>query len=74
MSDEFELEGRTFDDGHDPMWTSTTHSDDAQTSSGLGSQHFYNASYSTTSKGMIYVGLASYVCNEMGDGLGCAQT
>ncbi|CAN0308956.1 unnamed protein product [Ascophyllum nodosum] len=51
MSDEFELDGRTFADGHDPMWTSATHSDDAQTSSGLGSQHFYNASYGTTSKG-----------------------
>lgn len=51
MSDEFDVDGRTFDDGHDPMWTSATHSDDAQTSNGLGSQHFYNASYGITTKG-----------------------
>lgn len=51
MSDEFETEGRSFADGHDPMWTSTTHSDDAMTSNGLGSQHFYNASYGVTNNG-----------------------
>ncbi|CAM9159554.1 unnamed protein product, partial [Scytosiphon promiscuus] len=55
MSDEFEVNGRSFDDGHDPMWTSTTHSDDAQTSNGLGSQHYYNASYGTTTKGNLNI-------------------
>lgn len=55
MSDEFEVNGRSFDDGHDPMWTSATHSDDAQTSNGLGSQHFYNASYGTTTKGSLNI-------------------
>ena len=53
MSDEFEVEGRSVDDGDDPMWTSTTPSDDAQTSNGLGSQQFYNASYGTTNSGEI---------------------
>lgn len=52
MSDEFEIEGRSFNDGHDPMWTSTTHSDDAQTAAGRGSLQYYNASYGTTTKGM----------------------
>ncbi|CAB1112410.1 unnamed protein product [Ectocarpus sp. CCAP 1310/34] len=55
MSDEFEVSGRSFDDGHDPMWTSTTHSDDAQTSNGLGSQQFYNSSYGTTTKGSMNI-------------------
>lgn len=51
MSDEFEVDGRSFNDGHDPMWTSTSHSDDSMTSSGLGSLHFYNASHGTTNGG-----------------------
>lgn len=55
MSDEFEVHGRSFDDGHDPVWTSTTHSDDAQTSSGLGAQQFYNASYGTTTRGSMNI-------------------
>lgn len=56
MSDEFETEARSFADGHDPMWTSTTHSDDAMTSNGLGSQMFYNSSYGSTNGGELKKG------------------
>lgn len=55
MSDEFETEARSFADGHDPMWTSTTHSDDAMTSNGLGSQMFYNSSYGSTNGGKLNI-------------------
>jgi hypothetical protein len=34
MSDEFEVEGRSFADGHDPMWCAMDKSDDDQTSTG----------------------------------------
>ncbi|CAM9192800.1 unnamed protein product [Chrysoparadoxa australica] len=53
FSDEFEAEGRDFADGADPAWTAETKSDDAQTSTGQGSQHYYNASYVSTNSGYL---------------------
>jgi beta-glucanase (GH16 family) len=55
MSDEFETEGRTFEDGADPMWTALDKSDDDQTSSGRKSIHFYNSSMVYTSKGNLVI-------------------
>ncbi len=42
MSDEFEREGRSFSDGHDPMWTALDKSDDDQTAQGKKSLQYYN--------------------------------
>ncbi|CAM9625791.1 unnamed protein product, partial [Phaeothamnion confervicola] len=55
MSDEFDAHGRTFHDGDDPTWTATLHSDDSMTSSGLGSQQFYNSSFVSTSNGCLNI-------------------
>jgi beta-glucan synthesis-associated protein KRE6 len=55
MSDEFNVEGRTFADGDDPMWTAELHSDDAMTSAGYGSLHYYNHSQVTTNGGCMNI-------------------
>lgn len=55
MSDEFNRPGRTFKDGHDPMWTAIDKSDDDQTSSGRGSLQFYNSSTISTDKGLLII-------------------
>lgn len=44
MSDEFNVKGRTFADGDDPMWTALDKSDDDSSAAGGGSLHFYNSS------------------------------
>ena len=55
MSDEFERAGRSFTDGHDPMWTALDKSDDDQTSSGRKSLQYYNSSYVTTEDGKMVI-------------------
>lgn len=55
MSDEFEVENRTFKDGHDPMWTALDKSDDDASSAGGGSMQFYNSSAVTTVNGMLRI-------------------
>jgi hypothetical protein len=55
MSDEFERPGRSFKDGHDPMWTGIDKADDDQTSQGKKSLQFYNASQITTKDGNLVI-------------------
>ena len=55
MSDEFEVEGRCFEDGCDDAWTSYDKSDDDMSSQGGGSLHFYNSSNVQTSEGFLNV-------------------
>jgi beta-glucanase (GH16 family) len=56
MSDEFNVPGRTFADGHDPAWTALDKSDDDYSASGGGSLHFYNSSMiTTTDDGMLTI-------------------
>lgn len=55
MSDEFNVDGRTFKDGHDKMWTALDKSDDDYSASGGGSLHFYNSSAVTTQNGMLNI-------------------
>ena len=55
MSDEFNVENRTFKDGHDPMWTALDKSDDDSSSAGGGSMQFYNSSSVTTENGMLKI-------------------
>jgi hypothetical protein len=56
MSDEFNVPGRTFTDGHDPTWTALDKSDDDYSASGGGSLHFYNSStVTTTDDGMLTI-------------------
>ncbi len=55
MSDEFERSGRSFADGHDPMWTALDKSDDDQTASGRKSLQYYNSSYATTEEGKLVI-------------------
>lgn len=56
MSDEFNVPGRTFTDGHDPTWTALDKSDDDYSASGGGSLHFYNSTtVSTTNDGMLTI-------------------
>eukprot|EP00562_Extubocellulus_spinifer_P006727 CAMPEP_0178516352 /NCGR_PEP_ID=MMETSP0696-20121128/25061_1 /TAXON_ID=265572 /ORGANISM="Extubocellulus spinifer, Strain CCMP396" /LENGTH=680 /DNA_ID=CAMNT_0020146609 /DNA_START=321 /DNA_END=2363 /DNA_ORIENTATION=- len=60
MSDEFNVPGRSFKDGHDKMWTALDKSDDDYSASGGGSLHFYNSSAVTTTKdGMLKI--ASFI-------------
>mgnify|MGYP001243905870 CR=1 FL=1 len=49
-SDEFEVAGRTFDDGHDPRWTAVDKND--YTNMAL---HFYKAKHVTTSGGVLNI-------------------
>jgi hypothetical protein len=55
MSDEFNRDGRTFLDGHDPMWTAIQRSDDDQTSTGQKSLQFYNSSFVYTEGGKLVI-------------------
>jgi len=56
MSDEFNVEGRTFADGDDPKWTGLDKSDDDSAAAGGGSLHFYNSSaITTTDDGMLEI-------------------
>jgi beta-glucanase (GH16 family) len=55
MSDEFNVNNRTFKDGDDPMWTALDKSDDDASSAGGGSMQFYNSSAVTTEKGFLKI-------------------
>jgi beta-glucanase (GH16 family) len=55
MSDEFNVDNRSFKDGHDPLWTALDRSDDDANSAGGGSLHFYNSSAVTTKNGMLKI-------------------
>lgn len=56
MSDEFNVPGRTFEDGDDPIWTGLDKSDDDSNAAGGGSLHFYNSStITTTEDGMLRI-------------------
>lgn len=55
MSDEFNVDGRTFKDGHDPMWTALDKSDDDASEAGGGSLQFYNSSSVTTENGFLKI-------------------
>jgi beta-glucanase (GH16 family) len=55
MSDEFNKDGRDFQDGSDPMWTAIDRSDDDQTAQGRKSLQFYNGSYATTRNGSLVI-------------------
>ncbi|GAX27330.1 hypothetical protein FisN_23Lh095 [Fistulifera solaris] len=55
MSDEFNVENRTFKDGHDPLWTALDKSDDDASSAGGGSMQFYNSSAVTTKNGFLRI-------------------
>ena len=53
MSDEFNVDNRTFKDGHDPVWTALDKSDDDSSSAGGGSMQFYNSSNVETVNGSL---------------------
>lgn len=55
MSDEFNVDNRTFKDGHDPVWTALDKSDDDASSAGGGSMQFYNSSAVTTEGGFLKI-------------------
>lgn len=55
MSDEFNVDQRSFKDGSDPMWTALDKSDDDQTSSGKKSLQYYNSSMITTKGGNLVI-------------------
>jgi beta-glucanase (GH16 family) len=55
MSDEFERTGRTFKDGHDPMWTGIDKADDDQTAQGKKSLQYYNSSHVSTRDGSLVI-------------------
>jgi beta-glucan synthesis-associated protein KRE6 len=55
MSDEFNRDARTFNDGDDPMWTGIDRSDDDQTSQGRRSLHFYNSTNIRTENGSLVI-------------------
>ena len=55
MSDEFNVENRTFKDGHDPVWTALDKSDDDASSAGGGSMQFYNSSAVSIENGMLKI-------------------
>jgi beta-glucanase (GH16 family) len=55
MSDEFNVDGRQFKDGWDPMWTAETHQDDAMTSTGLGALQYYNWSNAKAENGYLNI-------------------
>lgn len=55
MSDEFNVDNRTFTDGHDPLWTALDKPDDDASSAGGGSLHFYNSSNVETSDGFLKI-------------------
>jgi beta-glucanase (GH16 family) len=55
MSDEFNRDGRSFTDSHDPMWTALDKSDDDQTSTGQMSLQYYNSSNIYTKDGYLHI-------------------
>jgi beta-glucan synthesis-associated protein KRE6 len=55
LSDEFNVDGRSFKDGHDPLWTGLDRSDDDASSAGGGSMQFYNSSSITTENGRLKI-------------------
>ena len=55
MSDEFNIPGRKFHDGYDPMWTGIDRSDDDQTAQGRKSLQYYNSSYVKTANGSLII-------------------
>jgi beta-glucanase (GH16 family) len=55
MSDEFNVDNRTFKDGHDPIWTALDKSDDDSSSAGGGSLQFYNSSNVETLNGSLVI-------------------
>lgn len=55
MSDEFNVDKRSFKDGYDPTWTAIDKSDDDQTSQGKKSLQFYNSSNIYTSNGNLVI-------------------
>jgi beta-glucan synthesis-associated protein KRE6 len=55
MSDEFNVENRTFEDGDDSVWTALDKSDDDASSAGGGSMQFYNSSNVKTINGMLQI-------------------
>lgn len=55
MSDEFNVENRTFADGDDPLWTALDKSDDDSSAAGGGSLHFYNSSTVKSANGMLEI-------------------
>jgi beta-glucan synthesis-associated protein KRE6 len=55
MSDEFNVDNRTFADGHDAIWTALDKSDDDASSAGGGSMQFYNSSAVTTQNGQLQI-------------------
>lgn len=55
MSDEFNIEGRSFKDGDDPTWTALDKSDDDQTSSGKKSLQYYNSTNVYTKNGSLVI-------------------
>lgn len=55
MSDEFNVDGRTFADGDDPTWTALDKTDVDQSNGGGGSLHFYNSSMITTKDGQLKI-------------------
>ena len=54
-SDEFEKDGRTFEDGADPMWTAINKSDDDQTQQGKKSLQYYDPTMVTTKGGKLII-------------------
>ena len=55
MSDEFNVENRTFTDGHDPLWTALDKPDNDANAAGGGSLHFYNSTNVRTANGMLEI-------------------
>jgi beta-glucan synthesis-associated protein KRE6 len=55
MSDEFNRDGRSFKDGHDPRWTALLKSDDDQTAQGKKSLQYYNDSHAYTKDGALHI-------------------
>lgn len=64
MSDEFNRDGRTFTDGHDPMWTALDKSDDDLASNGR-SLEYYNSSCVYTKGGKLPI---KYSFHDHGSG------
>jgi hypothetical protein len=55
MSDEFNVENRTFADGEDPLWTALDKPDNDANAAGGGSLHFYNSTNVRTTNGMLEI-------------------
>jgi len=62
FSDEFEIPGRTFDDGHDPRWTAINKND--YTNDAL---HYYDKDYVFTSNGFLNITTSAAHTPYMGE-------